>query len=196
MVVLYRATGVLNLAFGAVGALGALVAWQLTSRSGASGSRVASVCVLSVASDAHLRDDVRVGAGRDATRWSRRPSPRSYADPARRDGPAVDVERRRSGRSLADRQHGFSVAGIQVTATRSHRPRGRDRDHGRRPRCSCAHQARHRDAGLANDREITATLGVPGRARRGRPPGSAAGCSSADSRSAAGRPRRGSTPRR
>ena len=30
MVVLYRATGVLYLAFGAVGAFGALVAWQLT----------------------------------------------------------------------------------------------------------------------------------------------------------------------
>ena len=29
MVVLYRATGVLNLAFGAVGAMGALIAWQL-----------------------------------------------------------------------------------------------------------------------------------------------------------------------
>ena len=29
MVVLYRATGVLNLAFGAVGAMGALLAWQL-----------------------------------------------------------------------------------------------------------------------------------------------------------------------
>jgi branched-chain amino acid transport system permease protein len=34
MVVLYRATGVLNLAFGAVGAMGALVAWQLINHSG------------------------------------------------------------------------------------------------------------------------------------------------------------------
>jgi branched-chain amino acid transport system permease protein len=34
MVVLYRATGVLNLAFGAVGALGALIAWQLINHSG------------------------------------------------------------------------------------------------------------------------------------------------------------------
>ena len=29
MVVLYRTTGVLNLAFGAVGAMGALIAWEL-----------------------------------------------------------------------------------------------------------------------------------------------------------------------
>jgi branched-chain amino acid transport system permease protein len=36
MVVLYRATGVLNLAFGAVGAFGALVAWQLINHSGLS----------------------------------------------------------------------------------------------------------------------------------------------------------------
>ena len=34
MVVLYRATGVLNLAFGAVGAMGALIAWQLINGSG------------------------------------------------------------------------------------------------------------------------------------------------------------------
>ena len=34
MVVLYRATGVLNLAFGAVGAMGALIAWQLINHSG------------------------------------------------------------------------------------------------------------------------------------------------------------------
>jgi branched-chain amino acid transport system permease protein len=34
MVVLYRATGVLNLAFGAVGAMGALIAWQLINHAG------------------------------------------------------------------------------------------------------------------------------------------------------------------
>ena len=34
MVVLYRATGVLYLAFGAVGAMGALIAWQLSQQDG------------------------------------------------------------------------------------------------------------------------------------------------------------------
>src|SRR5438045_2828811 len=34
IVVLYRATGVLNLSFGAVGAMGALIAWQLINHSG------------------------------------------------------------------------------------------------------------------------------------------------------------------
>jgi branched-chain amino acid transport system permease protein len=38
MVVLYRATGVLNLAFGAVGAMGALIAWQAINHWGFSGS--------------------------------------------------------------------------------------------------------------------------------------------------------------
>src|SRR3954462_9689629 len=33
MVVLYRATGVLNLAFGAVGAMGAFIAWELVNDS-------------------------------------------------------------------------------------------------------------------------------------------------------------------
>src|SRR5438093_11674070 len=37
LVVLYRATGVLYLAFGAVGALGALIAWSLITKAGAPG---------------------------------------------------------------------------------------------------------------------------------------------------------------
>ena len=46
LVVLYRATGVLNLAFGAVGALGALIAWQLVNHSGVGFWPAAAVCVL------------------------------------------------------------------------------------------------------------------------------------------------------
>src|SRR3954469_5956428 len=47
MVVLYRATGVLNLAFGAVGAFGALLAWQLINHNGWAGGPAYVVCVLS-----------------------------------------------------------------------------------------------------------------------------------------------------
>src|ERR1700760_2822234 len=46
LVVLYRATGVLNLAFGAVGAMGALIAWQLINHSGVGFWPAAAVCVL------------------------------------------------------------------------------------------------------------------------------------------------------
>jgi branched-chain amino acid transport system permease protein len=46
MVVLYRATGVLNLAFGAVGAMGALIAWQLINHSSFGFWPAALVCVL------------------------------------------------------------------------------------------------------------------------------------------------------
>jgi len=46
MVVLYRATGVLNLAFGAVGAMGALIAWQLINHSGWNEWLAYLVCVL------------------------------------------------------------------------------------------------------------------------------------------------------
>jgi branched-chain amino acid transport system permease protein len=46
MVVLYRATGVLNLAFGAVGAMGALIAWQLINHSGFGFWPAALVCVV------------------------------------------------------------------------------------------------------------------------------------------------------
>jgi branched-chain amino acid transport system permease protein len=46
MVVLYRATGVLNLAFGAVGAMGALIAWQLINHNGWAEGPAFIVCVL------------------------------------------------------------------------------------------------------------------------------------------------------
>jgi branched-chain amino acid transport system permease protein len=46
MIVLYRATGVLNLAFGAIGAMGALIAWQLINHAGFGFWPAALVCVL------------------------------------------------------------------------------------------------------------------------------------------------------
>src|SRR5213592_2631539 len=46
MVVLYRATGVLNLAFGAVGAMGALIAWELINNHGVPQGVAHVVCVL------------------------------------------------------------------------------------------------------------------------------------------------------
>ena len=46
MVVLYRTTGVLNLAFGAVGAMGALIAWQLINEAGWPEWPAYLVCVL------------------------------------------------------------------------------------------------------------------------------------------------------
>jgi branched-chain amino acid transport system permease protein len=45
LVVLYRATGVLYLAFGAVGALGALIAWSLSTKAGAPGWVSWLVCI-------------------------------------------------------------------------------------------------------------------------------------------------------
>lgn len=46
MVVLYRATGVLYLAFGAVGAMGALIAWQLIEKSGLNQWLAFLACIL------------------------------------------------------------------------------------------------------------------------------------------------------
>src|ERR671914_271005 len=46
MVVLYQTTGVLNLAFGAVGAMGALIAWQLVNEGGWAEAPAYIVCVL------------------------------------------------------------------------------------------------------------------------------------------------------
>jgi branched-chain amino acid transport system permease protein len=46
LVVLYRATGVLNLAFGAVGAMGALIAWELINNAGWDDYPAYLMCVL------------------------------------------------------------------------------------------------------------------------------------------------------
>src|SRR4029453_18536169 len=46
LVVLYRATGVLNLAFGAVGAMGAFIAWELINTQGWAEAPAYLVCVL------------------------------------------------------------------------------------------------------------------------------------------------------
>lgn len=46
MVVLYRATGVLNLAFGAIGAMGALIAWELINNVGWPEAPAYLVCIL------------------------------------------------------------------------------------------------------------------------------------------------------
>ena len=46
MVVLYRTTGVLNLAFGAVGAMGALIAWQMINEGGWTEGPAYLACVL------------------------------------------------------------------------------------------------------------------------------------------------------
>jgi branched-chain amino acid transport system permease protein len=49
LVVLYRATGVLYLAFGAVGALGALIAWSLINKAGVPGWAAWLVCIATAA---------------------------------------------------------------------------------------------------------------------------------------------------
>jgi branched-subunit amino acid ABC-type transport system permease component len=46
MIVLYRTTGVLNLSFGAVGAFGALIAWQLINHSGMNEWLAYLVCIV------------------------------------------------------------------------------------------------------------------------------------------------------
>ena len=45
LVVLYRATGVLNLAYGAIGAIGALITWSLLDRTGIPEAPAYLVCV-------------------------------------------------------------------------------------------------------------------------------------------------------
>src|SRR5213083_2665173 len=46
VVVLYRTTGVLNLAFGAVGAMGAFIAWELVNNAGVNEWLAYLACIL------------------------------------------------------------------------------------------------------------------------------------------------------
>ena len=77
MVVLYRTTGVLNLAFGAVGAMGAFIAWELID-STTLPHWVAYLVVHRLRRGRHaaVRRAVRPSAWRGATRSPKR-SPRS-----------------------------------------------------------------------------------------------------------------------
>ena len=166
MVVLYRATGVLNLAFGAVGAMGALIAWQLINHSGfellarVRRSRVLFGGVMTLAYGMvfgpalALRDPlVKATATLGLTLILLG---------------VMDLLWPSSGgasRALTvpTDNNTFQVGEISVTYTNVIALALGLVDHGRRPRRSCA----SRSSGtamraMANDREITATLGRPG----------------------------------
>ena len=74
MVVLYRATGVLNLAFGAVGAMGALIAWELINNHGWPEWRRPTSCASLFGGGRHARSTACCSARRwpGATRSSKR----------------------------------------------------------------------------------------------------------------------------
>jgi branched-chain amino acid transport system permease protein len=160
MVVLYRATGVLNLAFGAVGAMGALIAWQLINTNGWPQGLAYAVCVL-FGGVVTLLYGLIFGpplAGRDplvkavatlglalillgAMSWI-------WSDKAR-------------SMILPTSEHGFTVSGILVNWTQviglafGVLVTGTTWAFLRFTNLGTAMRA------LANDREITATLGVP-----------------------------------
>ena len=160
MVVLYRATGVLNLAFGAVGAMGALLAWQLINVNGWAQGPAFLVCVL-FGGAVTLLYGVLFGpplAGRDplvkATAtlglalillgimdlvWSDKA--RSMILPTSNHGFEVSTSSSTGPQVIAV---GFALAVMTVTALFL-----------RFTKTGTAMRA------LANDREITATLGVP-----------------------------------
>jgi branched-chain amino acid transport system permease protein len=160
MVVLYRATGVLNLAFGAVGAMGALLAWQLININGWAQGPAFLVCVL-FGGACTLLYGVLFGpplAGRDplvkATAtlglalillgimdlvWSDKA--RSMILPTSNDGFRISDIFVNYTQVIA---LGFALAVMAVTAVFL-----------RFTKTGTAMRA------LANDREITATLGVP-----------------------------------
>ena len=163
MIVLFRTTGVLNLSFGAVGAFGALIAWQLINQSGMNQWLAYLVCVLfgGVITLAYGMVFGRALAGRDALVKTTATLGLTLILLG-----AMDLLWTSNGGasrsiSLPTDNHGFMVGQIQVTTT----------DvialavgiaitvfttlFLRYSKLGTAMRA------MANDREITATLGVP-----------------------------------
>ncbi len=163
LVVLYRATGVLYLAFGAVGALGALIAWSLVTKAGAPGWAGWLACV-AVAAAVTLGYGLLFGAAL------------AKRDPLVKAVATIgltlvlyglmDLLWTTSGgqaRSLTlpTDNHGFSLGQIQVTWTQVIGLAA-----GVVLTAATAAFLRYTKLGtvmraMANDREITATLGVP-----------------------------------
>ena len=161
LVVLYRTTGVLNLAFGAVGAMGALIAWELINNQGWDRvRRLRRLHRVRRGRHAALRRGVRPAAGQPRPARQGHGDARAGADPARRD--VVDLERQGALDDPAD---------VERELRRRRRPRQlhagdrASRSGSWSPSVTAAF-LRFTKLGtamraLANDREITATLGVP-----------------------------------
>ena len=163
MIVLFRTTGVLNLSFGAVGAFGALIAWQLINHSGMNQWLAYLVCVLfgGVITLAYGMVFGRALAGRDPLVKTTATLGLTLILLG-----AMDLLWTSNGGAsrsitLPTDNHGFMVGEIQVTTTDVIALAVGIADHRvhdaflRYSKLGTAMRA------MANDREITATLGVP-----------------------------------
>ena len=148
LVVLYRATGVLYLAFGAVGALGALIAWSLGQKWRTRLAHLAGLHRRSRRRHPRLRPDLRSGPGQTGPAGQGGGHHRADPDPVRPDGPAVDDQRRPG--PLADpahRQRRLLRRADPGELDAGHRAGRRGGDHRGDGLVPALHQARHGDAG-------------------------------------------------
>jgi branched-chain amino acid transport system permease protein len=163
MIVLFRTTGVLNLSFGAVGAFGALISWQLINHSGMNQWLAYLVCVLfgGVITLAYGMVFGRALAGRDPLVKTTATLGLTLILLG-----AMDLLWTSNGGasrsiSLPTDNHGFTVGQIQVTTTDVIALAV-----GVVITITTTAFLRYAKLGtamraMANDREITATLGVP-----------------------------------
>ena len=165
VVVLYQATGVLNLAFGAIGAAGALIAYYLVNHTSMPALARATSRASSFGGAVNLLYGMVLGPAFARARSARQDDgdARAGADPARRHGLA-----RAGGRCVRPRA---PAADVDPPLRALRRGRHLDAGHRARLRRRCSRSGttlflRITNLGtamraLASDREITATLGVP-----------------------------------
>ncbi len=175
VVVLYQATGVLNLAFGAIGAAGALIAYYFVNHTSLPHWFAYLACVVfGAVVNVALRDGARPGLRRARPAREDDGDARAGADPARGHGLAGARGRRVRARApAADLQRPLRGLRRDRHADADHRARLRVRAHDRHDGVPALHEDRHGDA-RARERSRDHR-----HARRARAPGRAGGLAAA-----------------
>jgi branched-chain amino acid transport system permease protein len=160
LVVLYRTTGVLNLFYGAVGALASLTAWELINEYG--WNQYLAFIVAIVAGGSHhlrVRLVLRTTARRSRSAREGRGVARSGADPARLHAVVLDCGCPLVG--AADVEVAVRQGWLRINVTQALGIVFPDRDRRHHRRLPPTHQGRDRDAGTRDNRDNAALLGIP-----------------------------------
>ena len=191
LVVLYRATGVLNLAYGAIGATGALITWSLIDNDLGPHWLAYPACIaFGGVRHARLRVALRAAVRRPRPAGEGDRDARLPAHPPRADAVASTAPTPHAFTLPTSRWHYVTIGGVRVTLDADHRhglPDHRHRGHGALP-AGDARSARRcgRWPTTARSPPCSACPCAGSRRRRGSAPGSSAASPACCSRNLVG----------